>query len=204
MKHLMIIVFVLVCSGCVEEVDVQIQKLRFELATAMKQADEAQKNDFKRDIAAAQQILQSDYNIKLENIKKDLDIQKDVHLKDMKEANITLIDIQKDFYNNRRVTEENSRDIYILKTIITRSPGEEVKEKVNGNIISSKNDDILINLGSSHGITVGQILTVYKKDSPHEKLATIRVMVVEADQLHGEIVEKTASVNNGDIVRRNK
>jgi thioredoxin-related protein len=124
MKQLLIIMFALVIAGCAGSVEVedQIKKLTAE----MKQADESIRNDYKRDLAVAQQSFQSDLN----NLKKEMDTQKEVHQKDLKEVNVTLIDIQKDFFQNRRVTEDNARRVYIMESLIaaTRSTPEERAE----------------------------------------------------------------------------
>jgi hypothetical protein len=198
MKRLMIIMFVLVCAGCATSGNVD--ELKAGLMAEMKQADEAIKNDYKRDIIAAQQSLQLEFNNKLERLKKDLDAQKEVHQKDMKEVNVTLIDIQKDFFQNRRITEDNARRTYIIESLIAanRSTPEERSE---GEIVYLKDNDVTTSLGSKHGVKAGDMLAVYKDNSSREKLATIRIMITETTQSKGEIVEKTANIARGNVVR---
>jgi hypothetical protein len=201
MKRIMIIMFVLVCAGCATSGNVdELMKQLNELTEKTKQANESLKNDYKRDLATAQQSLQTDYNNKFDNFKKELDAQKEVHQKDMKEVNVTLIDIQKDFFQNRRLTEDNARRTYIIESLIaaTRSTPE---ERAEGEIVYLKDNDVTTSLGSKHGLKAGDMLAVYKNSSSQEKLATIRIMVTETTQSKGEIVEKSAAIARGNVVR---
>lgn len=201
MKQLILILLTVFCAGCAAStvVDEQFQKMRDELAQ-VKQSNEALKNDYKRDIASAQQAIQSDYNAKFDALKMKLDAQKEVHLKDVKEVNVTLIDIQKDFFQNRRLTEDNARRVYIMESLIaaTRATPE---ERAEGEIVFLKDADVTTSLGTKHGLKAGDMLAVFKDNSSREKLATIRVMVTEIGQSKGEIVEKSAEVARGNVVR---
>jgi len=202
MKKLLIIMSVFVMYGCTGSgsMEEQILKLRSELSAEMKQSDEAIKNDYKRDLAVAQQTLQSDIINKNDTLKKELDMLRELHVKEMKEANITLIDIQKDFFQNRRLTEDNARRVYIIESLIaaTRSTPEEERA---GEIVQIKGNDVTTSLGSKHGIKAGDLLAVYKDNSSREKLATIRIMVTETNQSKGEIVEENTSAARGNVVR---
>ena len=202
MKKLLFIMCVFVLSGCSGSgsMEEQILKLRSELTAEMKTADEAIKNDYKRDLAVAQQSLQSDINNKSDNLKKELDMLKGLHVKEMKETNVTLIEIQKDFFQNRRLTEDNARRVYIIESLIaaTRSTPEEERA---GEVVQMKGNEVTTSLGSKHGIKAGDLLAVYKDNSSREKLATIRIMVTETNESKGEIVEENTSAARGNVVR---
>jgi hypothetical protein len=166
----------------------------------IKQSHESTKTDYTRELAAMQKSMQTDYNSKFDTYKKDMDALKEAHQKDIKDVNVTLIDIQKDFFQNRRITEDNARRVYIVESLIaaTRSAPE---EKLEGEIVYSKDGEVITSLGSKQGIKAGDMLVVYKDNSFKEKLATIRVMVAEATQSKGEILEKTAIVARGNAVK---
>jgi hypothetical protein len=200
-KQLLLVVCVLVCAGCAstDALD-ELKKLRADMTEKIKESDEKLRKEYKADLAQAQQSLQSGFNAKLTDVKKELDQLKEVHQKDNKEVNVTLIDVQKDVFTNRRITEDTARRVYIMETLYA-SRGPVVEERAEGEIVHMKDADITTSLGSKHGIKAGDLLGVYRGNSSKEKLATIRVMVAETGQSNGEIVEKSTDVLRGDVVR---
>ena len=202
MRRLFVIMSLLVCSGCAgsEAVDEGMKKVRSDMMAEIKQSQENAKSDYNRDLASMQKTIQADYNSKFEVYKKDLDAQKEAQQKDIKDVNVTLIDIQKDFFQNRRLTEDSARRVYIVESLIaaTRSAPE---EKLEGEIVYLKDSEVITSLGSKQGIKAGDLLVVYKDNSFKEKLGTLRVMVAESTQSKGEILEKNAVVARGNAVK---
>lgn len=214
MKRVAVVVLCsMLCAGCAAQgaVEEQIQKLRSEMSAQMKQSEEAVRKDYSRDLLAAQETLQADYARKLQDLKKelslqkdmhekDLNLQKDVHEKDLKEVNRILIDVQKDFFQNRRVTEENVRRVYILESLFAATrPAPE--DRAEGEILYFKDGSVTTNLGTKHGVKAGDVLAVFKDETFKEKIATVRVMVAEASESKGELVEKTVTVTRGNFVK---
>jgi nitrogenase molybdenum-iron protein alpha/beta subunit len=200
-KQLLLVVCVLVCAGCAstDALD-ELKKLRADMTEKIKESDEKLRKEYKTDLAQAQQSLQSGFNAKLTDINKELDQQKEVHQKDNKEVNVTLIDVQKDVFANRRITEDTARRVYIMETLYaSRAPV--VEERAEGEIVHMKDADVTTSLGSRHGIKAGDLLGVYRGNSSKEKLATVRIMVAETGQSNGQIVEKSTDVLRGDVVR---
>jgi hypothetical protein len=200
MRRVVLVACALACAGCTEALDGEFLKVRTELAAQIKQGNDSVKSDYSRDLTAMEQRLQSDYSKKLESLKRELDAQREVHQKDLKEVNVTLIDVQKDFFQNRRVTEDSARRVYIMESLIAASRAVP-EEKAEGEIVFLRDGDVTTTLGAKHGIKAGAILAVFKDNSAKEKTATIRVMVAETNQSKGEIVEKSADVARGNVVK---
>lgn len=202
MKRLVVFVLAAACAGCANTgaIDEQFKKLRADLAAEMKTTEQSIRSDYARDIAAAQKAAQQDYNAKLELFHKEMGLQKEEQAKNIKEVNVSLIEIQKDFYQNRRLTEDNARRVYIVESLIAATrPAQE--ERAEGEILFLKDGEVTTSLGSRQGVKAGDMLAVYKDNSFQEKLATIRVMVSETTQSKGEVMEKTAAVARGNSVK---
>ena len=190
MKRLLLVsMMMLFCAGCAATVDEQVQRIRSEITAEI----EAAKAESKRELAASQESLRADF-------KKELDAHKEQNQKTEKDVNLTLIDIQKDFFQNRRVTEDNARRVYILESLVaaTRTASE---EKAEGEIVLLDGSNVTTTLGTKQGIKAGDRLAVYKDVSSQEKLATIRVMVAEATQSKCEIVDQASGLGRGNVVK---
>lgn len=201
MKRLFTIICVMTCTGCAstDALD-EIGKLRAELTEKIERSDEKLKKELKSDVAQTQQTLQADVDKKFSELKKTLAEQREAHQKETKELNLTLIDVQKDFFQNRRVTEDSARRVYILESLIAARRAMP-EEKAEGEVLSVKEDGVTTNLGARHGIKAGDVVGVYRDYQSKEKLASIRIMVAATDESTGEIVEKTSAVVRGNVVR---
>lgn len=202
MRYLTVFIAVLFVSGCAstEIVEEQLRRLRSELSDEVKRESESVRNEYKKDLAAAQQSIQSEIANKNEITMKSLEALRETHQKDSKEINATLIDIQKDFFQNKRITEDNARRVYILESLIaaTRSLPE---EKAEGEILLFTGNNVTTSLGTKHGIKAGDLVGVFHDSASREKIGTVRVTVAETTQSSGELVERTGAVARGNVVR---
>jgi len=151
----------------------------------------------------SQQSLQDELKVKHEMTMSSIEALKQSHQKDTREINDTLIEIQKEFFQNRRVTEDNARRVYILESLIaaTRSDAD---VKVEGEILYIKDDEVTTTLGAISGIKAGDKLLVYKDSFSPDHIGEIQIIVAETNQSTGEILEKSSPITRGNIVRPQK
>ena len=205
MRIIALSVLLLTLTGCssTSALDEKFQAMRRDLQSELKREVDRVNSDYKRDLQTTQQSLQNEINSKHELAMNGIEVLKQLHHKDTKEINTTLIDVQKDFFQNRRVTEENSRRVYILESLIaaTRSGSD---EKVEGEILRVQENQITTSLGSRSGIKAGDKLAVYKDTVAREQLGTIQIIVAESTQSTGEVLEKSSLFLRGYVVRPQK
>lgn len=206
-----LVVFVLITASCMgisgcastSEMDAKYQSIRLDMQADLKREVDRLTNEYKRDIQSSQQSLHNELNTKQEIVVNSIDTLKQTHQKDIKEINATLIDVQKDFFQNRRVTEDNARRVYILESLIaaTRSVTE---EKVEGEILTIRDNQVTTSLGAKFGIKAGDKLMVYKDSSSRDSIGIIQIIVAESNQSSGEVLEKSIPFSRGNIVKLQK
>ncbi|MDP3013791.1 MAG: hypothetical protein Q8M92_06070 [Candidatus Subteraquimicrobiales bacterium] len=134
------------------------------------------------------------------NLQKEISDVRATHNKDNLEINKTLIDQQKQIFNNRAILDETARRIYLLESIVT-SRNAVAPETKAGFVTFIDDQGISISLGSINGVKAGDYFGVYKDT---ERIGTIRIDTVEVNSSKGMVLNKTNSISIGDKVEMDK
>ena len=183
----LVLIFSVGCAST-EGLENQIKMLRTEMQT---QLDTQNK------------MLRSDTQTQIQSSNQKITELKALYEKDSKEMNLRIIELQKDFFANKRVVEDSARRVYLLEMLVTarRTTSYEQRE---GFIIFVKDKQVAISLGSETGVKTGQIFDVYKGGNLKKQIASIRILSVEAESSTGEIIDQTESLSVGDRVDKKK
>ena len=182
-----LLLFFIGCSST-EVLETQIKMLRTEMQSQM----ETQGRMLRSDMQSQNQVLS-----------KKIDDLKAVHEKDTKETQTSMIDLQRDFLANKRVTEDTARRTYLLEMLMTarRATPSEQRE---GYITFVKEKQVAISLGSESGVRTGEIFEVYKGGSLKNQIASVRILSVETESSIGEILQQSEDISIGDRVDKRK
>jgi len=154
----LLLIFFVGCAST-EGLETQIKTLRTEMQTQL---------------GAELKMLRSDIQSQNQSLNKKNDDLKAVHEKDTKEIQTSIIDLQRDFFANKRVLEDNARRVYLLEVLVTarRATPYELRE---GYITFVKDKQVVISLGSESGVKTGEIFDVYKVGTLRKQVASIRI-----------------------------
>lgn len=178
---------VIIISGCATSgnMESQLKHLKEEIYAEIRYQTGSVRDDLKKEFKTVES-----------NLKNEIVEIRETHKKDKMEIDKTLIDHQKQIFNNRLVNEDNARRVYLLESIITArtSIAPQIKE---GYITFVSDDEVSISLGSINGVKAGDNFGVYKGK---DKIATIRIDVVEVNSSKGIMLSKERAISIGDKV----
>ena len=187
---LMIAFLFLFLMGCAntEGLETQIKMLRTEMQTQLETQNK---------------MLRSDMQTQNQSLSQKIADLKTTHEKDTKEIQTSIIDLQKDFFANKRVVEDTARRTYLLEMLMTarRATPSEQRE---GYITYVKEKQVAISLGGESGVRTGDLFEVFKGGSGKKEIASIRILSVEAESAVGEIVSQTDTISIGDRVDKKR
>jgi hypothetical protein len=137
-----------------------------------------------------QRLISLEQSVKDTNNKRDLEIEK---------INLALSEIKKEQANIRMIAEENDKRISMLET--ASSSKQALSKRIEGSITFVKESTAFISLGKNDGIKLGDVFGVYKDRESKEKIASIKITVVDLGASSGEIEGKTQDISAGYFVR---
>jgi exonuclease VII large subunit len=198
-----------------DDVELRMNRLRTELYSEMRnQTDHVKQslsNDIKdrasenkQDLTNVRDILSKDLrdvegeskkelNSVKSSLTKEIRELKDVQNKYVMETDKTLLDHQKQLFQNKALVNDLMRRVYLLESIVT----SKTFVQKEGYITFVSNDIVSISLGSANGVRAGDYFGVYKEN---EKIGVIKIETVEVDSSRGVIVKKVTAVSIGDRV----
>ncbi|OGP85880.1 MAG: hypothetical protein A2Z08_00915 [Deltaproteobacteria bacterium RBG_16_54_11] len=134
--------------------------------------------------------------IALEQRVKDTDIKRDLEIEKINRA---LDEIKKEQANMRAIAEENERRISQLEpSTASKRPQE---KRVEGSVTFVKGSTAFISLGKNDGVKLGDVFGVYENRDSKEKIASIKITVVDLGASSGEIEGKTQDISVGYFVK---
>jgi outer membrane murein-binding lipoprotein Lpp len=213
MRYLIYALLVLVISGCAssgleenmavmrEEFNARLDKEMEASRNYNKRELDAIKSDEKRNNAELQQLLRAEYNSKFDSVGKNMEALKETNSKNIKDINAILIDIQKDFFVSKRISEDIARRLYILERITAGGATSDLPPSKEGEIILIEGNHVTTTLGAHSGVKAGDRLGVYPDSSSRDRIATIQVLVSEEGKSSGEVIEKSAPIERKFIVK---
>jgi len=137
-----------------------------------------------------QRLISLEQRVKDTDIKRDLEIEK---------INLTLSEIKKEQANIRAIAEENERRISQLEpSTASKRPQE---KRIEGSITFVKESTAFISVGKDAGVKLGDVFGVYKNRESKEKIASLKITVVDLGASSGEISERTQDISAGYFVR---
>jgi hypothetical protein len=177
-------------TGCAstEGLETQIKMMRTEMQTQL----ETQNKMLRADMQSQNQALS-----------RKIDDLRAVHEKDTKEAQTSIIELQRDFLANKRVVEDTARRTYLLEMLMTarRATPSEQRE---GYVTFVREKQVAISLGTESGVRTGEIFEVYKGGSLKKQIASIRILSVEAESANAEIMDQSETISIGDRVDKKR
>jgi hypothetical protein len=188
----------------------QIQKLREEYRRDLQEsnrifrqesrdANELMKRDIKKEIEDLKRTLQKESTEANGLLQKDIQNLRAFSEKSIKEINLTLLELQKDFLQNRKVVDDTVRRIYLIESIITaRGAIPQVQRDSFIRFLEGKK--VVISVGSNNGVNMGDKLSVYKGSTLKHKIGSIKIVDVEMDSSAGEILEQEEKFSIADRV----
>lgn len=207
----------IVLYGCasMDEVELRIRRLRSELSAEIRNQTsdvrDAVKNDIKemeggtkKDVSVFKDALKKDLkDIEAENKKdinnlkqsvtKPLDELKQSQNKYAGETDKTLVDHQKQIFQNKALINDLLRRVYLLESIVT----SKTSVHKEGYVTFVSDDIVSISLGSANGVRAGDFFGVYKET---EKIGRIKIDTVEVDSSKGIVVNTVTAISIGDRV----
>jgi hypothetical protein len=137
-----------------------------------------------------QRLISLEQRVKDTDIKRDLEIEK---------INLTLSEIKKEQADIRLIAGENERRISQLEpSAASKRPQE---KRIEGSITFIKESTAFISLGKNDGVKLGDVVDVYKTRESKEKIASIKITVVDLGASSGEIEGKAQDINVGYFVK---
>ncbi len=137
-----------------------------------------------------QRLITLEQRVKDTDNKRDLEIEK---------INLALSEIKKEQANIKMIAEENEKRISMLETASgsKHAPGK----RIEGSVTFVKGSTAFISLGKNDGVKLGDVVDVYKGRESKEKIASIKITVVDLGASSGEIEGKTQDINVGYFVK---
>jgi len=137
-----------------------------------------------------QRLIALEQRVKDTDNKSDLEIEK---------INLALSEIKKEQANIRMMAEENEKRTSMLET--AGGSKKTLSKRLEGSITFVKESTAFISLGKNDGVKLGDVVDVYKGRESKEKIASIKITVVDLGASSGEIEGKTQDINVGYFVK---
>jgi len=137
-----------------------------------------------------QSLITLEQSIKDTNNKRELEIEK---------INRALDEIKKEQANIRMIAEENEKRISMLET--ASGSKHALGKRVEGSVTFVKGSTAFISLGKNDGVKLGDVVDVYKTRESKEKIASIKITVVDLGASSGEIEGKAQDISVGYFVK---
>lgn len=200
-------------SGCagVEDIEKQIKQLRTdlysvrsELYSEIRTQTGSLRDGLKKDMKDVDSGRMRDLDTlkgslmkETDQLKKEADHLKDGQKRYASETDKTLIDYQKQIFQNRAVTDDVVKKVSLLESRMVSNPSVQ-KE---GYVTSVSDNIVSVSLGSTDGVRAGNYFVVYKETN---KIGVIKIDTIEANSSKGAVVNQEKAISIGDRVEREK
>jgi hypothetical protein len=207
-------VTVLFIAGCAGNggLETQMKQLRAELFSEIKSRNAELYEGFRKDISESEERSKKNF-LDLESktrkdmvslsktLQNELSEVKETHNKYSIETDKTLLDHQKQIFQNKGFLDDNARRVYMLETIVTTRNASVSPLMKEGYITFIDKKKVAFSLGAANGVKSGDKCLVYKNN---ENIGTIIIDAVERESSRGTILESRKDVSIGDKVELGK
>ena len=205
MNYLLAMVFIISVffSGCASNdgLEMQIKQLREEVYSEIRTQKTDLRDSLRKEIKDSEGEMKKYIQDEQKNLQNQISEVKEMQKKYAFETDKSLIDHQRQIFQNKAVMEDTARRIYMIESVITSKSPIVPQQISEGFITFVENKKVALSLGSINGIKVGDQFGVYRDK---EKIGTIEINTVERDSSQGLIVENKKEIFLGDRVELDK
>ena len=205
MNYLLFMVFIVIVmvSGCASNdgLEMQIKQLREEVYSEIRTQKTDVRDSLRKEIKDSEGEMKKYIQDEQKNLQNQISEVKETQKKYAFETDKSLIDHQRQIFQNKAVMEDTARRIYMIESVITSKSPIVPQQISEGFITFVENKKVALSLGSINGIKVGDQFGVFRDK---EKIGTIEINTVERDSSQGLIVENNKEIFLGDRVELEK
>ncbi len=190
---LVVILMSVILTGCASPGidEVRLKQLETELKAEFRGQIEVVRQEFKEEMSDGQQGIRSDIKAVSDTVQMETAEIKSAHEKDN-------IDLQKQFFSNKRLIEDQAKRIYLIESIVTAKPAVSAVKENEGFVTSVDGVNMEISLGKANNVNAGDLFSIYKGDA---EIASGRVIKAEANSSEAMVISKEAEISVGDSIR---
>lgn len=205
MNYLLFMVFIVIVmvSGCASNdgLEMQIKQLREEVYSEIRTQKTDVRDSLRKEIKDSEGEMKKYIQDEQKNLQNQISEVKEMQKKYAFETDKSLIDHQRQIFQNKAVMEDTARRIYMIESVITSKSPIVPQQISEGFITFVENKKVALSLGSINGIKVGDQFGVFRDK---EKIGTIEINTVERDSSQGLIIENSKGIFLGDRVEMEK
>ena len=205
MNYLLFMVFIVIVmvSGCASNdgLEMQIKQLREEVYSEIRTQKTDVRDSLRKEIKDSEGEMKKYIQDEQKNLQNQISEVKEMQKKYAFETDKSLIDHQRQIFQNKAVMEDTARRIYMIESVITSKSPIVPQQISEGFITFVENKKVALSLGSINGIKVGDQFGVFRDK---EKIGTIEINTVERDSSQGLIIENSKGIFLGDRVEIEK
>lgn len=193
-------VFVLLTVyGCVsaEYVEQQMRQLRSELHSEIRNETGSLSDSLKKNIQNVDRENKEEIGNLKSSVSEQMNELKENQKKYAIETDKTLVDHQKQIFQNKAVTDDTMKRVYLLESIVTAKSAVQ-KE---GYVTFVSDDSVSISLGSANGVRVGAHFGVYNETG---KIGMLTIDTVEVNSSKGFVMNREKAISVGDRVEKTR
>jgi ABC-type microcin C transport system permease subunit YejB len=190
-------------SGCASNdgLEMQIKQLREEVYSEIRTQKTDVRDSLRKEIKDSEGEMKKYIQDEQKNLQNQISEVKEMQKKYAFETDKSLIDHQRQIFQNKAVMEDTARRIYMIESVITSKSPIVPQQISEGFITFVENKKVALSLGSINGIKVGDQFGVFRDK---EKIGTIEINTVERDSSQGLIIENSKGIFLGDRVEMEK
>jgi ABC-type microcin C transport system permease subunit YejB len=199
----MFFIFIVIFAGCASNdgLEMQIKQLREELYSEIRTQKTDVRDSLRKEIKDSEGEMKKYIQDEQKNLQNQISEVKEMQKKYAFETDKSLIDHQRQIFQNKAVMEDTARRIYMIESVITSKSPIVPQQISEGFITFVENKKVALSLGSINGIKVGDQFGVFRDK---EKIGTIEINTVERDSSQGLIIENSKGIFLGDRVEIEK
>jgi len=196
MRHLYLVIALLFLSGCASGGDIEgkLKQLRDDINSEIRAQSSELRSAFSDDLKKSEKELRNDLKDTQADLQREIDEIRETHKKYAFETDRSLVDHQKQIFQNKTVTDDTARRVYTLEEIVASRYHMQPQIK-EGYVSFVEGDEVAISLGSANGLKKGDRVAVYKGS---EKIAVFDIEEVERDSAKGKLPPEADDVSIGD------
>ncbi len=192
---------VIFVSGCASDMESQLRYVKEEIYREMRNQNSNIRDDLRKEIKDVEVGNKKDIKDLQSSLKSEINDLREAQRKYSMETDRTIIDHQKQIFQNQTVMQDSARRVYLLEALLAAKVPVASQTKNEGYITYIEDKNVSISIGTVNGIKTGDIIDVYRDK---DKIGTIEIEVVDLNSSKGKLLESSMLISVGDRVELTK